>query len=502
MKQLEHLVLICSFIMGMLPPALAQKPVPATRGSSDSSAQSLRTELEQIFSDRRFADAQWGVEVFSLDRSEILYEKNSLQLYIPASNNKILTAAAALIGLGPNYRIETHVLADGPIENGILKGNLIVRGFGDPSNSVTFQEGNPFGIFVEWAEKLKEWNIHSITGDILGDTGAFDSIQFGQGWQWDDLGQSYAAPVSALQFNDNTVSIEITPGTQRGTLASIQTFPLSSYLSVENKVVTEKEGTPAQIRVEPGASSESIIIRGSVPVAGPAITRAVSVQSPVRYYLSALKHTLSEQGIGVETCGIRETRNHKPASLSPLWTHYSVELSEILKPLMKASQNLYAETLTRALGFALRGEGTFDKGKEIVEETLSLMGIEKESYAYADASGLSRLNLVSADTLVRVLRYMHRDKSFPSFYGAMSIAGVDGTLETRLKGTKVEGNLHAKTGTLAKVSAISGYLKTSDGEMLAFSMMANNFLLHKDVAESLQNRAILLLANFSRKGPP
>ena len=160
---------------------------------------------------------------------------------------------------------------------------------------------------------------------------------------------------------------------------------------------------------------------------------------------------------------------------------------------------MYAETLTRTLGFSLLGEGTFDKGRRIVEDTLEQMGIEKGSYSYADASGLSRLNLASADTLIRILEYMHRHSHSKSFYSALSIAGVDGTLEKRLNGTKAQNNLHAKTGTISRVSAISGYLKTSDGEMLAFSMIANNFLVGTNAAEQLQNRAIERLADFSRK---
>jgi D-alanyl-D-alanine carboxypeptidase/D-alanyl-D-alanine-endopeptidase (penicillin-binding protein 4) len=161
--------------------------------------------------------------------------------------------------------------------------------------------------------------------------------------------------------------------------------------------------------------------------------------------------------------------------------------------------NLYAETLTRTLGFKILGQGTFSKGREIIEETMEEMGIAKESYSYADASGLSRLNLASADTLVQILRHMHGHPYFESFYNALPQAGVDGTLKHRLRNTTAMNNLRAKTGTIANVSAISGYLKSADGEMLAFSMIANNFLVGRREAERLQNRAIERLASFSRK---
>jgi D-alanyl-D-alanine carboxypeptidase/D-alanyl-D-alanine-endopeptidase (penicillin-binding protein 4) len=470
----------------------------ASAAASDS-ARVLRKDLDLIFSDRRFADAQWGVAVYSLDRSEMLYEKNPLRLYIPASNNKILTAAVALIRLGPDYRFETRLLADGSIADGVLKGNLVVRGSGDPSISPNFESESSFAVFKEWAEKLKQQSIRSISGDILGDTGAFDENKLGKGWEWDDLVEAYAAPISALQFNDNSISIDIAPGADKGSPASVRASPLSNYLTLDNRIVTGAAGSAVAIRIRSGNPIETMVLSGSIPSNGPTLNRTVAVQSPVRYYLSALRQALAEKGIDTANCEIKEKRDYASPSLALLWVHASPKLSEILKPLLKTSQNLYAETLTRALGFALLGEGTFDKGKEIVEDTLDSMGIAKGSYSYADASGLSRLNLASADTLVRILSYMYRQRNFESFYEALPIAGVDGTLAARLKGTKAENNLHAKTGTIANVSSISGYVRSAQGEMLAFSMIANNFLVSKDIAEKLQNRAIERLANFSRK---
>jgi len=488
MERMARWILILCFFAGA-----AQAAVAA------DSVELLRRDLDRIFSDRRFAEAQWGVKIVSLSRSETLFEKNPLRLYLPASNNKILTAAAALLCLGPAFRYETSILTDGSIENGVLKGNLIIKGTGDPSNSTQFHPEDPFAVFTDWAEKLKARDIRAIHGDIIGDTGAFDEDRFGKGWEWDDLVESYAAPITALQFNDNSISIEIAPGADRGRPATIRTFPLADYLAIENRTSTEAKDFPHPPEIKPGGSMESVVVSGPVSLGASVLTRSVAVKSPVRYYLSALKHVLSEQGIDTSACDIREKKNYVSPSLSLQWIHFSPELSEILKPLLKESMNLYAETLTRTLGLAGLGEGTFENGKEIVEETLEKMGIAKGTYSYADASGLSRLNLESADTLVRILTFMHGHPYFRSFYSALSIAGVDGTLEHRLKGTGAENNLHAKTGTIANVSSISGYLRTSEGEMLAFSMIANNFLAAREVAEQLQNKALERLASFSRK---
>jgi serine-type D-Ala-D-Ala carboxypeptidase/endopeptidase (penicillin-binding protein 4) len=463
-------------------------------------AKTLRVDLNRIFSDSRLADAQLGAEVFSLDRSEVLYEKNPSKLYMPASNNKILTVAVALIGLGPEYRFKTQILADGPVIDGVLKGNLIIVGFGDPSSSSRIEPKDPFLAFRNWAVRLKQQGVHKIAGSILGDGGSFEETAYGRGWAWDDLPEGYAAPVSALQFNENLVGLEIAPGSETGGIASIKTEPLTAYFTIESKVVADAAKKPARIEIIRSRIDDAAVVRGTIPPGTAAVARAVAVQYPVRYYLSAFKQILNEEGIDVSNCEISETRGFQTQSASQLWIHTSPPLSELIAPIMKMSLNLSAETLVRALALELRAEGSFARGKEVVEEILGRMGLGKESYSYADGSGLSRLNLVSADALVRILKFMHQHPHFRCFYDALAIAGVDGTLAMRMKRTKAENNVHAKTGTFAHASALSGYVRTADGEMLAFSILANNYVASKDAAEYVQDKALARLAGFSRKG--
>jgi serine-type D-Ala-D-Ala carboxypeptidase/endopeptidase (penicillin-binding protein 4) len=468
-------------------------------GSSADSLEILRRDLDKMFSDARFANAQWGVEVFSLDRSEMLYDNNSLQLYIPASNNKILTVAAALTQLGPDYRFKTQVWTDGTVFGGILKGDLIVAGFGDPSSSFRIASKDPFRTFRIWAANLKQKGIHAIDGNILGDGTSFKETAYGQGWAWDDLAEGYAAPVSALQFNENLISLEIAPGSKAGEFASIRMSPLAQYMAVDNRIVMEAAGKSARIELERSRSGEGITIRGILSEKSSRIDRSVAVQFPIRYYLSALKQVLGEEGIDVSRCDIEELKNIRSQSSNLLWTQTSPPLSEILGPMLKMSLNLATETLARVLGMERRGEGSFSKGKEVVEEVLEQMGVVKESYSYSDASGLSRMNLVSADALIRTLKHLYRSPYFSIFYDALPIAGVDGTLSARMKGTQAENNVHAKTGTLTHISALSGYVRTADKEMLAFSMIANNFLVEKNEAEHIQDNVLVRLARFSRK---
>jgi D-alanyl-D-alanine carboxypeptidase/D-alanyl-D-alanine-endopeptidase (penicillin-binding protein 4) len=459
----------------------------------------LRDDLERIFSDANFAGAQWGVEVVSLDRGEILYERNSGRLSMPASNNKILTVSSALLRLGPNYRYVTRVMTDGDVVGETLKGNLVIVGAGDPSTAARFREGDPFWVFKDWAARLKEKGVRILEGDLLGDDRAFGYSMLGAGWEWDDLGYGYAAPVSALQFNENLVALEISPGDTVGSQATIKQLPLPDYLTVECRVVTAAPETEAQIEVARGRESNSIVLRGAVPWKSKPTRQTVAVESPVDYYLRALKRTLAEAGIEVAAAQTRAVRETSARPLAPLWTYESPPLAEIVKQTLKVSQNLYAETLARTLGLALRGEGSFAAGKAVVEEALRDMAIENGSYAYVDGSGLSRLDLVSADTMVRIFKFMYRHKYFQQFYDALPIAGVDGTIASRMKGTRAENNAHAKTGSIAYVRSLSGYVRTADGEMLAFSMIANNFLVPSRAAEYVQDAAVERLANFTRR---
>ena len=493
------------WIVVLLTLVLLALPLPGVRYPAAEAAagadplERLRGDFDRIFSNAKFAGAHWGIQVYSLDRSESLYERNPSLLFVPASNTKIITSVVTLLRLGPDYVFHTLLMTDGAVADGVLKGNLYVIGFGDPSITVETPDEDPLETFRQWSSILKAKGIRKISGDIVGDGSSFERTTLGQGWAWDDLSEGYAAPVTALQFNGNRLWLEITPGRKIGESPTIRIKPLPTYWIVENQLTTTTRDAEAKIEIERRQTDESIVVRGNVPVNGVQKTRAVAVYDPTRYYLSALKHALADENIDVLACGIRETGGTDPESLSLLWTSISPPLSEILKPLLKESLNLYAETLTRALGLELNGSGSFSAGREIVEETLSRMAIDKNQYSYADGSGLSRQNLVSVKMLVRILRSIYRHRYFADFYDALAIAGMDGTLENRLKGSKAENNVRAKTGSLSNVSSISGYVKTMDGEMLAFSMIANNFLLPKSEADAAQDEVLKKLAGFSRK---
>lgn len=493
------LFLMAGMLAGCAPKSAAT--IPSAVRAADS-IEYLRADLDRIFADPNFADAQWGVEVLSLDRGDVLYGLNAHRLCMPASNNKIVTTVPALLRLGPEFRYETRVSANGEIIDGVLKGELVITGTGDPTAAPRFHNGDPFLLFKEWATRLKEKGVRRIEGEIVGDGSAFPSPQIGSGWEWDDLLYGYAAPISALQFNENLFALEIAPGDAEGAPAAVRCLPLPDYVTVDSKVTTAAPGSENRVGIRRGEGGESLVVEGTVAREAKPESETLAVQFPIRYFLTALRKTLQDEGIDVTQAAVRSSEDpgfRVPPGSQLLWVHPSPPLSEIIKPLMKVSQNLYAETLARTMGLAVRKEGTFDAGRGVVEEALERMAVPKGTYAYVDGSGLSRSNLVTADMLIRILKYMYRQKSFDQFYDALPIAGVDGTIGGRMKGTQAENNVHGKTGSIRYVRCLSGYVRTSEGEMLAFAMLANNFLVSSRAAEYVQDSALQRLAAFHRK---
>jgi serine-type D-Ala-D-Ala carboxypeptidase/endopeptidase (penicillin-binding protein 4) len=494
------LALILAFIL-TLPACAPRAEVKAPAGArAPDSVERLRDDLGRIFDDPAFALAQWGAEVVSLESGDTLYSRNANKLYMPASNNKVLTGAAALVRLGPAYRFGTRVFADGVISDGVLRGRLRIEGAGDPSIAARFGGGDVFRTLSPWADRLREKGVRRIEGGIVADEGAFEDSMLGTSWEWDDLAYGYAAPVSALQFNENVVNLQLVAGGAAGDPIVIRQSPIDDYLVVDNRVTTAPVGTEATIEVDRVGPGESVRVRGRLPAGSGSHGQAVAVRSPSDYFLRALRKSLAASGIECAPCDLAVApRGQIAASAAPLFVHESPELRDILKPLLKVSQNLYAETFARTLGLAVKGEGSFARGKEVVEDALRVMGIEPGTYFYADGSGLSRRNLVSADVMIRILKYMHRHRYSADFHSALPVAGVDGTISERMKGTRAEKNAHAKTGSIAYVRSLSGYVTTADGELLAFSFIANHFLTTTRAAEYVQDAAVERLAGFSRK---
>lgn len=466
----------------------------------------MRAELDAIFDAAVFDHAFWGVAIQSMDTGEVLYRRNASKLMVPASNMKILTTAVAAERLGWDYRFDTTLFTIAPVDGGTVRGDVVVVGNGDPT--IGDRDAKSFtNVFEAWADTLRSAGIHTITGRIIGDDDAFDDQGLASDWAWGDLGFAYAAPVGALQFNENVIEVVIQPGPIAGAPTTSAIRPSSGPLTVVNRVVTGTTDAPSSVSLRRRPGQDTVVASGVVPAGGRPATSRTTVDSPTQYFVRALRDTLIARGITVlgdavdidDLDAAVERRVWGQGGRRVLASHQSAPFREVATTLMKVSQNLYAETVLRTMGARARSEGSIASGRSAAQETLEGWGIASTGYRIGDGSGLSRRDYLSPETIVAILRCMHRDpRHREPFTATLPIAGKDGTLAQRMKGTRAEG-LRAKTGTLAHVRALSGYVTTADGELLAFSILANNFLVATAMVDGAVELAAERLASFTRR---
>ena len=477
---------------GEIPAETALPPVPrreTTVAASAPDVVSSAPEIDEILDAPGAADAFWGVSAKSLRTGQRLFARNEDKLFVPASNMKLFTTAVALIRLGPDFRYTTSLYTDGSVENGVLTGDVYLRGSGDPTISQRFQ-GGPTAVFEEWADRLKQQGIGEIEGDLIGDDTLFDGHELGPGWAWDDESIAFSARISAVSFNDNCFDAVLSPGKKAGDPARIAITPETSYVKIANSVRTSASGEQTELDARRSFGSNALILSGCIELNAPPRHIRIAVGDPTLYALIVLKETLARKGIRVvgRAADIGDTGKAPDyGAMKVLATRRSPPLNDIIEQVNKRSQNLYAELLFRTLGAVYAGRGTTEKSVQVMVESLAAMGIRGDSLSIYDGSGLSRLNLVAPSQVVRLLDYMSRHPYFDHFYRSLPVAGVDGTLMKRMKNTEAEGNVRAKTGTLTHMVALSGYMKGRDGGLLAFSILSNNCLGTSAEVRSLQD---------------
>ncbi|MBN1639403.1 MAG: D-alanyl-D-alanine carboxypeptidase/D-alanyl-D-alanine-endopeptidase [Ignavibacteriales bacterium] len=462
--------------------------------------QNLKLQITEIFDDPRFENAFWGVLIQSLETGEIWYARNPNKLFMPASNEKIPTSATALLNLGPDFTFTSTLSYAGEIKDSILFGDLIVWSNGDPTMYNRFYS-DARDVFWQWADSLKKLGIKKITGNVIGDDNAFDDEPFGDGWSFDGLDVWYSAEIGALQLNENCVDLKIFPPKDNFNDVKIIPNLQSNYYKIFQEIEIIDSGRTS-ISVTRKFGTNDILIKGKLVKGSNEFERTPSITNPTLFYVTVLKETFEEKGILIDgkpiDCDEINYFDSEYTEQTILIEHQSAPLKDILAGLMKRSQNLYAETIAKLLGWKEYKLGSFSNGRNVVEKTLEKMGIEKGTYQYRDGSGLTRYNYISPEQIVKILTYMHNSEYWPIWYNIQSIAGVDGTLRNRMKETKCEGNVHAKTGTISNVRALSGYVTTADREMLAFSFLVNSYRASSQATEELTDGVLELLANFKK----
>lgn len=448
----------------------------------------------------------WGVVVQSLDNGEVIYRRNAERLVMPASNMKLVTSSAALVQLGADFRYRTVVVARGTRRGDTLVGDLAVIGRGDPTFSQHATGGSDvLASLRPWADSLRARGVRTVTGRVAGDGTWFTDAPLGQSWEWDDLSYSYAAPVGALQFNEGFAVLEVTPSDTTGAPARVALLPSGAPLRVFGSVVTApRDSNVNSVRFSRAPFTDSVNVWGRLSAGRRPTRLEVAVPDPARYFEAALTQVLREAGIGMldqvaPTAAPATSVQPAAPAADTLFVWQSAPLRDILPALLKPSQNQIAETLLRTLGGQTRNVASVDSGRAAIQETLRGFGIADDAYVIADGSGLSRQDYVAPEALARILLGMARRSDFDLFYQALPIAGVDGTIATRLRGTAAANNVHAKTGTIANVRSLSGYVTTADGERLVFVMIANHFTVSRRVVELVQDHVLERLANFRRQ---
>jgi len=420
-----------------------------------------------------------GVAISDLSSGKILFANNADRLFVPASNSKLFTAALALTRLGPDYRFHTRVIASSePDAEGRIDGSVSLVGGGDPNLSgrelpyrVDSPRGDGLHAIGELADQILARGVRRIDGDIVGDDSVYPWEPYPDGWGLGDAVWEYGAPVSALTINDNAFSLKLLPGDP----ARISIDPPLEFYQIDNQVLP---GPVKKIGIDREPGSMQLRIAGTMPLKDPGQSELLAIHDPALYAAVALRSALVQRGVAVRGEAVaRHAMPDQPVAPSTgieLARRESAPLLEDLQVMTKVSQNLHAELLLRAVARERRGDGSVRAGLDEMRLFLKEIGVTANEFHSRDASGLSRMNLVTPAAVVKLLRFMHRSPHRKSWMDLLPIGGEDGTLRLRMKDTVAAGRIHAKTGSLTHVVALSGYAERSDGTLLAFSLLANN----------------------------
>jgi D-alanyl-D-alanine carboxypeptidase/D-alanyl-D-alanine-endopeptidase (penicillin-binding protein 4) len=470
---------------------------------SASQPSTLHASLDALFVDPVLARALVGVRIEVLADpargipASVLYARDSQKLVMPASNMKLITLAVAADRLGWSFEYDTRLEAMGQIDHGTLDGDLVVMGGGDPS--ITGQDFGPAPLFAEWADALTQAGIQRVNGRIVGDDRLFDREGLAQGWSWDYLTASYAAPSGALSYNENAIVVRVVPGRAAGTAATIDAEPVGHGLTIRNEVTTGPAGSAAHIQLSRPPGGPVLTVSGSVPVGGPAVVRGAAVNDPTRFFVEGLRLALADHGIPVRDGdgSVDDLPTAAADGRRVIATRLSAPLSALAGYFLKVSQNFYADMLLKTIGRAAGGPGSVVEGVRAVRETIAGWGVAPDEIVMNDGSGLSRYDYLTADAVVAVLRHVWQDARLRGpFVSALPVAGRDGTLDTRMRGTILDDRVEAKTGTLANVRSLSGYLETTTGKHVVFAILANNFIAPAGQVDAIVERALALVAAY------
>lgn len=488
---------------------LSANPAHALETNHAVTVAELAGQIDAHIAQPKFSAAIWGIKIVSLDTGRTLYENHADRRMSPASNSKLYTGALGLDRFGGGYQIATPIFATAPVEaSGILHGDLIISGRGDPSWNARRLGTNFWDIFEPFAAALTNAGVRQITGDLVADATFFRGQPTGSSWTVDDLRDGEVGEICALALNDNLTQIRVEPGAAAGEPCVITPLHPGTGLVFSNQTATVATNFSAHLEIFRPLAGKIIFILGQLPASGTNQILDVAVPEPADWFAAALKISLAQYGIVVsgQTRSISwpNSPTWNPAALVKIGEVLSPPLRDIVRGFMKPSQNLETDTLLADVGELTRSSNapawqtSEDAGIAALRDFLAAAGAPTNDVQFDEGSGLSRNNLTTANATVALLQFMAKHRDAEAFMDSLPVAGVDGSLRRRLKNTAAAGNVRAKTGTLRWAHALSGYVTSAGGEHLAFSIMLNRFLPapgrsgHDEI-----DPLILMLANFA-----
>lgn len=457
----------------------------------------LSDKINIILSDETLSGAQASVSIRSAETGEVLYENEADDRLKPASNMKLLTGAAALETLGAGYTFSTEVLREGDMKGNKLHGDLYLKGKGDP----TLMEED----FEAMAQSLKDSGLREVKGNLIADDTWYDDIRLSEDLSWNDETRYYGSQISSLTASPNedydpgTVIVAAYPSDTTGEPADITVTPNNEYVEIVNQTKTVAAGQSKDLSIERKHGTNDIVIEGTVPVEASRSRSWVAVSEPSGLALDLFRQSLEKEGIKVK--GKAQLNGETPSSAEVMVSKESMPLHELFIPFMKLSNNNHAEVLIKEMGRVVHGEGSWEKGLEVVEAFLEENGVGADAMRLRDGSGMSHVNMIPSGEISNLLFQIREKEWFPAYLESLPVAGhndrfVGGTLRNRMEDTAAENNVQAKTGSLTGVTSLSGYVTTEDGEALIFSIVLNNYL---GSVEEIEDRIAVTLAEHTMK---
>jgi D-alanyl-D-alanine carboxypeptidase/D-alanyl-D-alanine-endopeptidase (penicillin-binding protein 4) len=469
----------------------AEPAIP--RYTAPRTASALASDVNVMIGDGA-RSGHWGVLIVSLTRGDTLFSRNPDDMMQPASTMKLMTSALSLERFGPDHQFSTDVFRDGPVgADGTLNGNIYLRGDGDPGFSNRFLRGDPDAPVEMLARFVAGTGVKHVRGDLVADASAFEPRKIPEGWQSRYLGLSYAAPVSALSLNENTVWVVVEPNAKGGP-ATVRFEPSSSGIVLGSTVRTVSGSRGASLSIRRSGAGV-VDARGWIGSRSGPRRYELVVDEPAMFCAGALRDALAAQGITVDgTIRLGTT----PPNAARVTGFPSPPLARLIAVMNRESVNHYAELLFRDVAHSESGVGSAENGNALLRQFAhNKLGIDSNEVYAADGSGLSVLDRVSPRAMVHLLSYAHTAPWGASFHASLPVAGESELLRHRMRATPAQGNLHAKTGTTNTVISLAGYVTALDGEVLAFSFIYNGNDRWR--AKSTIDQVGATLANFVRE---